>query len=179
LSTMGYGAEHVRNQAAEYIKTELDYDLEYDTRIRFLQDRLTHSEMLALYRACDAFVLPSRGEGWGRPYMEATAFGKPAIGTNWSGNTAFMDEENSFLLDYDLVPIPERGYREVYTYRGHRWAEPKLDSLVYAMRSVYENRTEAAKRGKIAKEQVTTRYSRRAVGKLIASGTGTDQVVRT
>lgn len=27
--------------------------------------------MPQLYKACDAFVLPTRGEGWGLPVMEA------------------------------------------------------------------------------------------------------------
>ena len=36
-----------------------------------------------LYLSCDAVVLPTRGEGWGRPQMEAMAMGKPLITTNW------------------------------------------------------------------------------------------------
>jgi glycosyltransferase involved in cell wall biosynthesis len=35
-----------------------------------LQSELTRAELAALYRAVDAFVLPSRGEGWGLPAME-------------------------------------------------------------------------------------------------------------
>jgi glycosyltransferase involved in cell wall biosynthesis len=33
------------------------------------------SEMPRLYKAADAFVLPSRGEGWGMPMMEAMGMG--------------------------------------------------------------------------------------------------------
>jgi len=29
-----------------------------------------------LYKAADAFVLPSRGEGWGRPHVEAMSMGE-------------------------------------------------------------------------------------------------------
>jgi glycosyltransferase involved in cell wall biosynthesis len=47
---------------------------------------------VSLYRSVDAFVLPSRGEGWGRPYMEAMSMGLPVIATNWSGPTEFVNE---------------------------------------------------------------------------------------
>lgn len=33
-----------------------------------------------VYAAADAFVLPSRGEGWGRPHAEAMAMALPVIG---------------------------------------------------------------------------------------------------
>lgn len=48
--------------------------------------------LASLYRSVDAFVLPSRGEGWGRPYMEAMSMGLPVIATNWSGPTEFVNE---------------------------------------------------------------------------------------
>ena len=34
-------------------------------------------------------------------------FGKPVIATGYSGNLDFMDDENSYLVDYELVPIGE------------------------------------------------------------------------
>jgi glycosyltransferase involved in cell wall biosynthesis len=53
-----------------------------------------------LYAAAGAFVLPSRGEGWGRPHTEAMAMGLPVIATNWSGPTEYMTEHNSYPLRY-------------------------------------------------------------------------------
>jgi glycosyltransferase involved in cell wall biosynthesis len=37
--------------------------------------------MPALYKAADALVIPSRGEGWGRPHCEAMAMRLPVIAT--------------------------------------------------------------------------------------------------
>jgi len=48
-----------------------------------LKEEIAARAMPSLYKAADAFVLPSRGEGWGIPYMEAMAMGLPTIGTNW------------------------------------------------------------------------------------------------
>ncbi|MEP6754165.1 MAG: glycosyltransferase, partial [Chthonomonadales bacterium] len=128
-STNGYTSDQIFEQAQEFVKDHLQLDLtDLVTTgvVRFIFDKLPRKDLLDLYRESDAFVLPSRGEGWGRPYMEAMALGIPTIGTNWSGNTAFMNEGNSFLVDYKLVPVPERGWREISAYRGHQWAEPDI-----------------------------------------------------
>ncbi len=167
-STNGYAPDHIRAQAAEYVRSALGVDLAAGGRIRFVFDRLPQSELLALYQGCDAFVLPSRGEGWGRPYMEAMACGKPALGTNWSGNTAFMTPENSYLIDCTVVPVPETGWREVVTYRGHRWAEPDVASLCAQMVHVVSNRDEAARKGAAASQYVLDAFSRARLGALMA-----------
>uniref|UniRef100_A0A7I4DYU7 Glycosyl transferase family 1 domain-containing protein n=1 Tax=Physcomitrium patens TaxID=3218 RepID=A0A7I4DYU7_PHYPA len=51
----------------------------------YLHDQhIAQSQLPALYAAADCFVLPSRGEGWGRPHVEAMAMELPVIATNWS-----------------------------------------------------------------------------------------------
>ena len=168
-STMGYSDAALQQQAAAYLRDTLGHDLASDERIVFLHQKLSSAGMRALYAGCDAFVLPSRGEGWGRPYMEAMAWGKPTIGTNWSGNTAFMSPGNSYLLDYRLVPVSERGYHEIPTYQGHRWAEPDVLHLRQVLRRVYEQREEASRIGARARQDVLQRFNHEAVGRLIAS----------
>lgn len=55
-------------------------------------DDVALAELPRLYASADAFVLPTRGEGWGRPLVEAMSMGLPVIATNWSGQTAFLSE---------------------------------------------------------------------------------------
>lgn len=167
-SSLGYGAEGIRRQAADFARRELGRDLLADPRIRFLTDRVSRAQLRSLYQAADAFVLPSRGEGWGRTYMEAMACGLPTIGTNWSGNTAFMTPENSCLLDYRLVPVPEVGWREIPAYRGHRWAEPHVEHLKALLLQVVENTEQARAVGEGAREDVLERFNLEAVGRQMA-----------
>jgi glycosyltransferase involved in cell wall biosynthesis len=168
IKTFGrYGERGVAEQATAFLKRELQHDLGPDARIRFITSFLTPPYLRGLYEMADAFVLPSRGEGWGRPYMEAMASGLPTIGTNWSGNTAFMTRENSFLIDYDLRDVPDAGWKEVDTYKGHRWAEPDGRHLQKIMRQVFTERDQAKQIGEIARRDVASRFSRKAVAQIL------------
>ncbi|HWB59249.1 MAG TPA: glycosyltransferase, partial [Chthoniobacteraceae bacterium] len=98
----------------------------------------------SLYRSADCFVLPTRGEGWGMPMLEAMACGLPVIATNWGSHCDFMNEGNSYLLDVEkLIPaVAKCPY-----YKGFNWAEPSREHLRALLRRVYENRAEAREKG--------------------------------
>jgi glycosyltransferase involved in cell wall biosynthesis len=102
--------------------------------------------MAELYRAADCFVLPSRGEGWGMPLLEAMACGTPVIATNWSAPTTFLREEQSYLLPYRLVPADQHNR---YT-RGAQWAEPDAAILVDQLRWVAAHPQERVEKGRQA-----------------------------
>lgn len=106
-----------------------------------------------LYRAVDAFVLPSRGEGWGRPHVEAMAMALPVIATNWSGSTAFLSDNCSLPLKIDGLSEVDEGPK------GHKWAEPSLSHLRSLMRWVIENPDEAKAIGRRAREEMVQRFS--------------------
>mmetsp|Transcript_27542 Transcript_27542/g.60154 ORF Transcript_27542/g.60154 Transcript_27542/m.60154 type:complete len:473 (-) Transcript_27542:185-1603(-) len=117
-----------------------------------------------LYKAMDAFVLASRGEGWGRPHTEAMAMGLPIIATNWSGPTEYMTPANSYPLRYDgLSEIPEGAFK------GHMWADPSEEHLRELMRLVTERREEAAAKGAQARRDIVERYSPEATAKFVMS----------
>src|SRR3954447_5116129 len=121
-----------------------------------------------LYAAADAFVMASRGEGWGRPYMEAMAMGLPTIGSRWSGNLAFMDDDNSWLVDGVVVPVAPDAQRPTPLYNGHRWFEPDHDALVAVLREVARNGTEERARANAARESLLERFGPEPVAARIA-----------
>lgn len=131
----GYPLEVVHKQANRVLE-ELGKSLEKRSDVVIWDETLEGEQVAALYRSVDAFVLPSRGEGWGRPYMEAMASGLPVIGTQAGGNIDFMNAENSFLIPATLVDVPEEAAREIPPYAGHRWFEPEQAALQQLMREV-------------------------------------------
>ena len=50
-----------------------------------VQHELSREELRWLYAVADAFVLPTRGEGWGLPVVEAMAMELPVVVTNATG----------------------------------------------------------------------------------------------
>jgi glycosyltransferase involved in cell wall biosynthesis len=113
---------------------------------------LSLAQLAELYQGADCFVLPTRGEGWGMPVLEAMACGVPAIATAWSGPAAFVDETNGYPLPVSgLVPADAEGR---YT-RGARWAEPDETALVELLRRVATNHEERRAKGRKAAEAAT------------------------
>lgn len=126
-------------------------------RHALLDVHLPMKELPRLYRAADAFVLPSRGEGWGRPHVEAMSMGLPVIATNWSGSTEFLSDCCSLPLPVDGLSLAE-GVPE-----GHHWADPSIDHLRSLMRWSAEHREEAKSIGRRARERMVTHFSPRVV----------------
>lgn len=133
----------------------------------FVMNRmLSTNELIRLYKYCDAFVLPTRGEGWGRPIMEAMVLGMPVIATNWSGPTDFINENNGFPVEVDkLVEIRNH---PIPLFNGHRWAEPSLADLRKKMRYVFENPLKSKEIGARARTDILSLYGKKQMINLIA-----------
>lgn len=123
-------------------------------------------QMGALYRSADCFVLPTRGEGWGMPVLEAMACGLPAIATDWGGPADFLHEDVGYPLAVRSLVDAEA--RCPY-YEGFQWADPDPDHLRALMRQVVDDPAEAARRGAAAATEVASKYSWRAAATRVKS----------
>lgn len=68
---------------------------------------LTEPEMNSLYNhpRIKTHISLTKGEGFGRPLLEATQSGKPVIASGWSGQLDFLNKEECILLPGELRPI--------------------------------------------------------------------------
>ena len=81
-----------------------------DPRIVFIDGFIDRESMWGLLSVVDAYVSLHRSEGLGLGLAESMLLGKPAIATGYSGNLEFMNRDNSCLVDYRLVPVPDGAY---------------------------------------------------------------------
>ncbi len=117
---------------------------------------LTPRQLRGVYTLGQAFVLPTRGEGVGLPFLESLSSGVPVIATGWGGHMDFLTSKNSFFVKYHLRNPAigmnnkhsiSRQFRPLFAEQGQRWAEPDISSLKKQMRYAYENPHLCKKKG--------------------------------
>lgn len=108
-----------------------------DANVKILDRVLDAKDIVALTDSCDAYVSLHRSEGLGLTMAEAMLLGKPVVATRYSGNLDFMNDNNSLLVDCEVVPI--QGTVPPYTVPGARWAEPSVTHAAELMRRVFDD----------------------------------------
>ncbi len=124
---------------------------------------MNQESLLKFLQEMDAFVLPSRGEGFGLCGLEAMSTGLPVIATNWSGPSEYLDPEDSLPLAYSLVDA--QGIESNHVRYFGLWAEPDYEHLRYLMRWLYEHPQEAASKGQKAAKRVHERWTWERIAK--------------
>ena len=99
--------------------------------VEWVSGSLSQAQMVSLYeRHADCFVLPTRGEAFCLPALDAAKAGLPVIVTGWGGQTDFTDPR--FHIRYNLLRRDDGA--------GGLWAEPDLEHLKKLMIECYEKR---------------------------------------
>ncbi len=132
--------------------------LKHRDKIYTVDRVISHQDFATLYAACDAFLYPTRAEGWGLPLIEAMASGLPAIVTNYSGLTEFANTENAYMINYEMEDIQQSYFLSRSNNYG-QWAGPDTDHLIYLMRYVFEHREEAYAKGKKAANDIANNWT--------------------
>ena len=122
--------------------------------------------------ACDCFVSLHRSEGFGFTLAEAMYLGRPVIATGYSGNLDYMTAANSWLVDYELVPIGTG--RDPYPAEGE-WAQPDVEHAGRLMREVFADPAAADRRAADrGQAELRASHSREAVGRAACRAPGAD-----
>jgi GT2 family glycosyltransferase/glycosyltransferase involved in cell wall biosynthesis len=113
-------------------------------------------QIVSLHNVIDCFVSPHRSEGFGFNIAEAMYFSKPVIATGYSSNMDFMNDRNSYPIDYKLIPI--QSWHGPYPPHSV-WAEPSINHLTALLRRVLENREERERKAHEAAHHIRREYS--------------------
>ena len=125
---------------------ELGRKISADPRIRLLTGSLTPAELADLYNSVDAFVFPSKAEGFGLPGLEALSCGLPSLVLNYSGQSQYYDcfKDHFRPIDFSMVPLDdpdyESLYRKIYGEKSMgEWAMPNQQSMIEGMQDLRRN----------------------------------------
>tara|TARA_R110000744_G_scaffold39158_1_gene89194 strand:+ start:13057 stop:14382 length:1326 start_codon:yes stop_codon:yes gene_type:complete len=103
-----------------------DITSEFGTKcpsIYLLHGDLTPEEMNGLYNhpKVKAHVSFTKGEGFGRPLLEASVSGKPVIASDWSGQLDFLHKDMSTLLPGELKEVHKSARWKGVINEGTHW----------------------------------------------------------
>ena len=110
----------------------------------------------------------TKGEGFGRPLLEASLSEKPIMVSNWSGQLDFLNKNNAILLPGTLTNVHKSALPKEMLVDGAQWFTVNYQYAAQMMFKVfknYRNHTLAAKRLAIGNksfslEMMTSIFSR-------------------
>ena len=145
-------------------KKKLHQSISGQNNIKIIDLDLDKNSINHLINDCDCYVSMHHSEGFGLTLAEAMYLGKPTIATNYSGNTEFMNDSNSFLVNYELglIENPDNNFCSKTL-----WGNPHMQSAVEKLREVYKNPDLRKKKANNAKLFVEEKLSLYAVGSII------------
>lgn len=105
-----------------------------------LHGDLTDQEMNSLYNhsKVKTHISLTKGEGFGRPLLEASLSGKPIITTGFSGQLDFLDPEHAVLLGGELEEVHE-SVRNDWFIENAKWLSVDPNMAATAMAETIHN----------------------------------------
>jgi glycosyltransferase involved in cell wall biosynthesis len=109
--------------------------------VYLLHGELTDEEINELYNhpKVKAHVSFTKGEGYGRPLLEASISQKPVIAPNWSGHIDFLDLEMSVLLPGEVKQIHPSAVVQNMLLAESGWFTVDYKKASETLEDVYKN----------------------------------------
>jgi glycosyltransferase involved in cell wall biosynthesis len=109
--------------------------------IYLLNSDLTDREVNALYNhpKVKAHVSFTRGEGFGRPLLEATISGKPMVVSGWSGQTDFLNADMVNLIGGELQNVHPSAADDKFLLKESQWSQINYSEAGGVMKDMFDN----------------------------------------
>lgn len=123
------------------IKKLVSKNTERKPNVYLIHGELSDEEMNHLYNhpKIKAHINLTKGEGFGRPLLEATLSKKPIITSNWSGQLDFLSSNNVFLVKGKLNPVHESAVREQGIMKEAQWFSFDIMDAKKILKEIFKN----------------------------------------
>ena len=109
--------------------------------IYLIHGEVNDAEVNELYNhpKVKAFVSLTKGEGFGRPFLEFSTIGKPIIASNWSGHTDFLKDENVRYVTGTLEKVHKSAAVKNLILEEASWFKPDDIDVARAYKEVQKH----------------------------------------
>jgi glycosyltransferase involved in cell wall biosynthesis len=163
--------EHVKEMCRQIKENLKIYPSIEDYKYELIAtDHITEQEMYSMHCTCDCLVMPSYGEAWGIPALDAMGFGNTPICSSVGGPLEYIGGGGQ-LVDVRAEPVfgMVETFNDIYT-GNENWWSIDINGLRKAMRHVFElwkNDPDAYQAMRKAGQEDVKKYSYETVGKII------------
>lgn len=129
--------------------------------IYIIYGNLTDTEMNELYNhpKIKAMYLLTKGEGFGRPFLEFASIGKPIITSAWSGHLDFLKPDEHLLVKGELKPVHKSSLMGDIIVENSLWFKANNMEAVGALNHLYSNYSYHIMRAKKGADRVNREFT--------------------
>ena len=136
--------------------------------IYLLHGEMTDDEMNELNNnsKVKAFLSFTKGEGFGRPLLEAAITGKPVITTNWSGHIDFLHPDYNILIGGELKNVHKSAANQ-FLLKESQWFNINTAIAGRAMKDVFNHYKKYIEKSRKQTQYLKDNFSFDKMSKLI------------
>ena len=136
--------------------------------IYLLHGELTDDEMNGINNdpRVKSFVSFTKGEGFGRPLLEAAITGKPVITTNWSGHIDFLHPDYNVLIGGELKPVHKSAANQ-FLLKDSQWFNINTAIAGRAMKDVFNHYKKYIEKSRKQTQYIKDNFSFDKMGELL------------
>lgn len=122
---------------------------------------LTSDELNLLYNhpKVGCHISFTKGEGFGRPLIEAARSGKPILASAWSGHTDFLNTDTSILIDGNLTNVHKSAAWQGVLNTDSQWFTIDYQKASAYMKDIYDNSKVYVERSRKTPHFIKTNFS--------------------
>jgi glycosyltransferase involved in cell wall biosynthesis len=138
--------------------------------IKFIPNFVDETEIYQIHQSCDCFVMPSCGEAFCRPAIDAMGFGNTPVVTNNTGMNDFVNEDTGWLVPSYKAPVNTDSPPLPWIYTGREtWQQIDVLELGHSMRKCFELQQNGKRdiMQSTGKKLIMNNFSHEAIGKRI------------